>query len=201
MKYFFCVDQLTLSHWKELKPIDVLIVAFIRDLNPKNPEIKKHMKNGYFMIVRSWLLQEMPLLRCSEKTLTRRLHFLEEKGILDRKPFITPIGKVSFYRLSKLYFKIEAQMKARSDLKRANTGKDKISLPIGTKMSAGRDKMSPITSISNTKIDDPENSQSHVPGPPKGPETASSTDEEYVTTEEGLRHIAEFKKSLEEKAG
>ncbi len=108
MKLSLYVDQCTLEHWKgKIDATDCLIMAFVADLNPDNPALKKRMWRGHFLVKLSWLQDQLPILDLSDSTLYRRLVKLTKLGLLSKiKKKLIGAETVSFFKLGDLYWKI-----------------------------------------------------------------------------------------------
>ena len=111
MTYSLYIDQLVLKCWEdEIDPTDSFIISFIYDLNQDNPNIKNWMRDGYFLINRKWLLEQLPLLKLEGHALGVRLRKLKELGILDGKIYMTQKGKQSYFKLSEQFWQVHTEI-------------------------------------------------------------------------------------------
>ena len=110
MKFSIYIDQLVLDYWKgKIDFIDCGLIGFIQDLNPDNPEIRKHMWREHFRISLEWLQEELPLLAMSRQAISKRMKKLKQLGILsilDRRIAGEGIMKLTYYKHSGLFWKI-----------------------------------------------------------------------------------------------
>lgn len=113
MEYNLIINQAALRNWIKSGAVTVkhaLIIGFIRGLNADDPEVKRYMFNGYYLISRAWMLGEMPLLKIKEDTLSKQLKYLSKLGLIDLISAVDSHHRYRMYaRLSKLYFQEEAK--------------------------------------------------------------------------------------------
>jgi len=102
------IDQCVLEFWKgKIDTCDAFLIGFLQDLNPDNPEIRKHMWRGHFLVTLPWLLEQLPLLQISKQAVSKRLIKLRELGILNCITKKIDGNKViTYYKLSDFFWKI-----------------------------------------------------------------------------------------------
>ena len=107
MEFVLFINQIALKRWFEkFDGDDAILVAFISNLNPENEAIASYMRDGFFMLNRTFLRQQLPMLNFSEDWISRRLKRLQDIGLVDLRHYRSPDGKHTLYgRLSKLYWR------------------------------------------------------------------------------------------------
>jgi len=112
---FVTIRQDVLEKWigdsPKIDVTDALLIALIRSLDPKNPEVAKLMWCGHFMLACRYVREKLPLINLSPDWISRKLKRLQKIGLVDIRIRQTSKGKLRYVKLSRLYWQEEERVK------------------------------------------------------------------------------------------
>jgi len=145
VEFTIIINQAALRRWikaKTIKTKEAMIIGFIRGLSADDPQVRRYMQSGYYLLSRAWILREMPLLSISEDWLGRCLKKLEKLGLVELISTVDGHHRYRTYgRLSKLYFQEEAHSRAQLDPTAAAAVPDEAEREVGENSELGENSL------------------------------------------------------------